>query len=164
VDAEPETPATLALRGADLQVRVVRTTVPSSAEESASLQGIEVGRLLRSIVVRRSEDDYLFVLVPGGRRIEWARLRRHLGVSRLSLPDADEVRGATGYERGAVTPFGSARPWPTVADATIPGSGLVAIGAGERGVNLHVDADELLRHLEADVADVTDPAGDPERG
>ena len=77
-----------------------------SAEESASMQGIPLGALLRTIVVRRGEDDYLFVLVPGGRRFDWPKLRAHVGVNRMSLPDADEAKAVTGYERGTITPFG----------------------------------------------------------
>ncbi len=152
-----DTPAIRALSGADLVYEVVRTERANSAEESAALQGIEVGRLLRTIVVRRGQDDYVFVLVPGGRQIDWPKLRAHLGVNRLSLPDAEEARGVTGYERGAITPFGAAKPWPVVADATIAGLGQVAIGGGARGVNLHVAAAGLLTHLGAEVADVTRP-------
>jgi prolyl-tRNA editing enzyme YbaK/EbsC (Cys-tRNA(Pro) deacylase) len=74
---------------------------------------------LRTIVVRRGEDDYLFVLVPAGRRFDWPKLRAHLGVSRLSLPDADEARDVTGYERYTITPFGSSRAWPVIADSSI---------------------------------------------
>ena len=82
------------------------------------LQGIELAALLRTIVVRRGDDDYVFVLVPGGRRFDWPKVRAHLGVKRLSLPDADEAREATGYERGAITPFGAKRAWPVVVDAS----------------------------------------------
>jgi Cys-tRNA(Pro)/Cys-tRNA(Cys) deacylase len=152
-----ETPAIRALPD-DLAVEVVRTDRPSSVEESAALQGIAVGRLLRTIVVRRGAGDYVFVLVPGGRQIEWPKLRAHLRVKRLSLPDADEARNATGYERGSITPFGSSHAWPVVADATIAGPGRVAIGGGGRGVNLHVEAADLLRALDAAVADVTTSA------
>ena len=158
MDPAQGTRATQSLDGSGLRYRVVRTEIPTSAEESAELQGIEVGHLLRSIVVRRGADDYVFVLVPGARQIDWPRLRRHLGVSRLSLPDADEAMQATGYERGAITPFGATHAWAVVADAAVVGLGTVAIGAGARGVNLHVDADDLLAHLGADVADVTKPA------
>ena len=153
-----ETPATRAAAEAGLEVRVVATAVPTSAEESAALQGIEVGRLLRTIVIRRGADDYVFVLVPGGRQIDWKRLRAHLGQRRLSLPDADEAKAATGYERGAITPFGATMAWPVVADATIRDLGTVAIGAGARGVNLHLEAAALLETLQATEADVTSPA------
>ena len=154
-----DTPATRAIADAGLEARIVVTGVPSSAEESAALQSIDVGRLLRTIVIRRGADDYVFVIVPGGRQIDWKKLRAHLGARRLSLPDADEAKEATGYERGAITPFGASTAWPVVADASIRGLGVVAIGAGARGVNAHVDAPALLGALDADEADVTDGSG-----
>jgi Cys-tRNA(Pro) deacylase len=154
-----DTPATRAAAAAGLDGRLVATEVPSSAEESAALQGIDVGHLLRTIVIRRNADDYVFVLVPGGRQIDWKKLRAHLGERRISLPDASEARAATGYERGAITPLGSITAWPVVADATIRRLGTVAIGAGARGVNLHVDAVALLSALGATEHDVSVPAG-----
>src|SRR3972149_12260475 len=105
---DTDTPALRALEGKDLAVEVGRTERARSAEESAAFQGIELGQLLRTIVVRRGKNDYVFVLVPGGRQIDWPKLRAHLGVSRLSLPDAAEAKAVTGYERGAVPPVGSA--------------------------------------------------------
>jgi Cys-tRNA(Pro)/Cys-tRNA(Cys) deacylase len=150
-----DTPALRALEGSDLAFEVKRTERARSAEESAGFQGIELGQLLRTIVVRRGADDYVFVLVPGGRQIDWPRLRAHLGVSRLSLPDAEEAKAATGYERGTITPFGSSLPWPVIADASIPVLERVAIGGGGHGVNLHVSGSDLVAYLKADVAEVT---------
>lgn len=154
---EPDTPGLRALAGSDLAFAVVRTQRARSAEESAAFQGIELRRLLRTIVVRRGRDDYVFVLVPGGRQIDWAKLRAHLGVSRLSLPDAEEAKAATGYERGAITPFGSTAAWPVIADATVPELDRVAIGAGGHGINLHLAGPDLVAFLRAQVAEVTKP-------
>ena len=153
-----DSPAIQAVERLRIEHRVVQTRPANSAEESAELQGIELGALLRTIVVRRGADDFLFVLVPGGRRFDWPKLRAHLGVSRLSLPDAEEARAVTGYERGAITPFGATRAWPVIADASVLGHETVAIGGGARGVNLHLAPDDLIAHLEADVADISSPA------
>jgi Cys-tRNA(Pro) deacylase len=153
-----DTPAIRALAASGIAFEVVRTERPGSAEESAALQGIALEQLVRTIVVRRGADDYVFVLVPGGRQIDWPKLRAHLGVSRLSLPDAEEARSATGYERGAITPFGSSSAWPVVADASILALERVAIGAGARGVNAHLSPADLVRVTGAEIADVTKPA------
>ncbi len=158
-NAGHDTPAIREVAATGVPFRVVRTERPSSAEESAELQGIELGQLIRSIVVRRGAGDYVFVLVPGGRQIAWAKLRAHLGVSRLSLPDQDEARDATGYERGTITPFASSARWPVVADAPLAVRDVVAIGAGAHGVNLHLDPGDLFRLVDADLVDVTNPAG-----
>jgi Cys-tRNA(Pro) deacylase len=149
------TPALEALEASGVEFRVVRTRPAGSAEESADLQGIELASLLRTIVVRRGEDDYVFVLVPGGRRLDWPKLRAHLGVRRMSLPDADEARAATGYERGAITPFGAQRAWPVIADAAVLAPAVIAIGGGARGVNVHLSPLALVAQLGAEIVDVT---------
>jgi Cys-tRNA(Pro)/Cys-tRNA(Cys) deacylase len=151
----PETPAIAELRTRGIEFRVVRTRPAQSAAESAELQRIELGALLRTLVVRRGDGDYLFVLVPGGRRFDWPKLRAHLGVSRLSMPDADEAKRVTGYERGAITPFGAERAWPVLVDATALEQPVVAIGGGARGVNVHLAPADLVRELNAEVVDVS---------
>src|SRR4030095_12563211 len=114
-----QTPAIAAVDAAGVPYRVVRTEAAGSAEEAAELQGIPLAALLRSIVVRRGDDDYLFVLVPAGRRFDWPKLREHLGVRRMTMPDADEARAVTGYERYTITPFGSTTAWPVLVDAVV---------------------------------------------
>ena len=163
MDPDQRTPALEALDRLGVKHRVVRTVPARSAEESAELQGIPLHALLRTIVVRRGEDDYLFVVVPGGRRFDWPKLRAHLGVSRLSLPDADEARAVTGYERGAITPFGASRAWPVIIDASALESDTVAIGGGARGVNIHLSPLALLDALSAEVVDVSAAEGKPGR-
>ncbi len=153
-----DTPAVRAVVSSGLDHRLVQTAIPSSPEESAALQGIRLEQLVRTIVVRRGEGDYVFVLVPGGRQIDWPKLRSLLGTRRLSLPEIDEAKQVTGYERGAITPFGSTTAWPVVADEAVARVGTVAIGAGARGANFHVDASQLLGLLGAQVADVTKPS------
>lgn len=155
--ADADTPALRAVAAAGVRHRVVRTEPAGSAEESASMQGIPLAALLRTIVVRRGDDDYVFVLVPAGRRFDWPKLRGHLGVSRLSLPDADEAQRVTGYVRYTITPFGSTRAWPVIADASVLAQPIAAIGGGARGVNLHLTPADLVASLRAEVADVTNP-------
>ena len=150
-----QTPAIAAVDAAGVPYRVVRTEAAGSAEEAAELQGIPLAALLRSIVVRRGDDDYLFVLVPAGRRFDWPKLRAHLGLSRLSLPDADEARDVTGYERYTITPFGATRAWPVIADAAILEEPVVSIGGGVRGVNIHLAPADLVAATSATVVDVT---------
>ncbi|MFL5725274.1 MAG: aminoacyl-tRNA deacylase [Chloroflexota bacterium] len=151
-----ETPAIAAVDASGIPYRIVRTGAAGSAEEAAALQAIPPGALLRSIVVRRGEDDYLFVLVPAGRRFDWPKLRSHLGVTRLSLPDAEEARNVTGYERYTITPFGASRAWPVIADAAIVQEEVVSIGGGVRGVNIHLAPADLIAALDATVVDVTE--------
>ena len=154
---EGQTPATTAIVAAAVPHRVVRTERAASAEEAAQFQGIPLSALLRTIVVRRGDDDYLFVLVPAGRRFDWPKLREHLGVRRMTLPDAEEARAVTGYERYTITPFGSQRAWPVIVDAPVMQQPVVSVGGGAFGVNIHLAPEDLVAALGADVIDVSNP-------
>ena len=136
--------ALAALNESDIPYAVTRHGRVSSLAEAAAARGVEPRDIVKTLVVRRGDDDYLFVLVPGDREISWPLLRAHLGVSRLSMPDAAAAKEATGYERGTITPFGAAHtgsdaPWPVIADSTMVGR-TVSLGAGAHGVAVTVAA------------------------
>lgn len=154
-DDDGEARALAALQASGLRFRITRHPPVRSLAEAAAARRLAPDQLIKTIVVRRGDDDYLFVLVPGGRTISWPKLRALLGVSRLSMPDAAVAREVTGYERGTITPFGSLRQWPVVADARVPGRA-VSVGGGAHGVAATVDGSRLVLALGATVADVTE--------
>ena len=153
--------ALAALAATSLDHRVIRHGPVGSVAEAASSRGVEVTDVVKTIVVRRADDDFLFVLVPGDRVISWPKLRALLGVARLSMPDAATALAVTGYERGTITPFGSSRAWPVIADERLRGRE-ITLGSGEHGVAVAVAADPALTVLSGEYADVTDP--EPARG
>ncbi|WP_377639830.1 aminoacyl-tRNA deacylase [Oryzobacter terrae] len=146
-----------ALAASGIEHEVTRHGRVGSLAEAAAARGVEPRDIVKTLVVRRGEGDFLFVLVPGDREISWPKLRTHVGASRMSMPDAATALEVTGYERGTITPFGSSTAWPVVADATLVGR-RVSLGAGAHGVAATVDADAAVAALGAEVADVTDPA------
>jgi Cys-tRNA(Pro)/Cys-tRNA(Cys) deacylase len=151
----PDTPAIRAADAAGLDFEVHRIERPGSLEEAAERYGVAPHQLLKTLVVRRAEGDHVLVLLPGPAQLAWPKLRAHLGVSRLSLPDAEEARAVTGYERGTITPFGARGRSPILADASIAGTGTVTIGGGAHGVSLRLDADDLIAAVDATLADLT---------
>lgn len=151
-----ELPALQALTDAGVEHRVIRHGPVRSLAEAAKARGVEPADVVKTMVVRRGDDDHLFVLVPGDRGISWPKLRALLGVSRLSMPDAEAARAATGYERGTITPFGSTRAWPVIADERVRGR-RITLGAGVHDVAVSVQADDVVAVLSATVADVTEP-------
>ena len=147
-----------ALDALGIPYAVTRHGRVGSLAEAAAARGVEPRDIVKTLVVRRGDGDYLLVLVPGDRDISWPKLRTHLGVNRLSMPDAGTAYEATGYERGTITPFGSTVAWPVIADTSMAGRS-VSMGAGAHGVAVTVNADDAIAALGADLADVTDLAG-----
>jgi len=149
-----EQAARAALEESGLVYRLLRHGPVRSLTEAAAARGVSEAAVVKTLVVRRGDDDYLFVLVPGDRSIAWPKLRALLGERRLSMPDAAQAQGATGYERGTITPFGSTHAWPVYADERITGE--ITLGGGAHGVAVAVDAAAALKALDAVVADLSD--------
>lgn len=143
-----------AARGLDVEIR--QRPAARSLHEAAELLGLNPSGIVKTLVVKRSDDTYLFALVPGGRKISWPKLRALVGVNKLKLPEADAALAATGYERGTIVPLGSTTDWPVFADESIVGQ-RIAMGAGTHGYSLFVDADDLISAYNATVADISEP-------
>ncbi len=141
-------------RLSEVHHEVVRHGKVNSLEEAAILRGVDPSAVIKTMVLRRGEDDYIFVLVPGDRVIDWPKLRDVIGERRLSMPDADEALSVTGYVRGTITPFGAEHPWPVFADERLTDRS-VSIGGGAHGVSITINGTALIGILDATTADIT---------
>ena len=136
-----------------LDVEIVEHLEAQSLAELAELLSIEPGEIVKSLVVKRHDGNFVFALIPGGRQISWPKLRAVVGVNKLRMSDDGVTFDATGYRRG-VTPIGSTTAWPVVADERIVGR-RIAMGAGSGGRIAFVDADALVAAYGATVTDIS---------
>jgi Cys-tRNA(Pro) deacylase len=154
--ADPHQRVRAAAAARGLEIEICERPQARSLPEAAALLGLQPSDIVKTLVVKRSDDTYLFALVPGGRSISWPKLRAVVGVNRLRLPEPDLALSATGYERGTIVPIGSTGDWPVYADETIVGR-RIAMGAGTHGYSLFTEADDLIRAYGAVVADISIP-------
>jgi Cys-tRNA(Pro)/Cys-tRNA(Cys) deacylase len=125
------TPVTRALERMGIPYRFFRHTGPvSSLEQAARERGQRPEQIIRSILFRLAEDEY--VLVAGPRQVDWPTLRRYLGVTRMTMASEEEVLAATGYPLGAVSPFGLPGALRILADESIFDEAEASIGSGVR--------------------------------
>lgn len=153
-DATDRVLAAAAARGLDVVIR--ERPAARSLEEAAALLDLQPADIVKTLVVKRSDDSFLFALVPGDKAISWPKLRALVGVNKLKLPAPEVALAATGYERGTIVPIGSTTDWPIYADESIAGR-RIAMGAGAHGYSLFVDADALFSAYGATVADISQP-------
>ncbi len=150
-----EAPGVAALRERGIAHRIIHPGHVTSVEEAAEACGVRPEQVVKTLVVRRGEDDYVLVLVPGDRSLSWPKLRALLGVNRISLPNADDALSVTGYARGTITPLGL--ELPVVADERIAGME-ITLGTGQRDTVAALAADAVIEAYAAIVADVTSDA------
>jgi prolyl-tRNA editing enzyme YbaK/EbsC (Cys-tRNA(Pro) deacylase) len=87
------------------------------------------------------------VLMAGPQQISWTALRQYIGRSRLTMAKREEVLQVTGYELGAVAPFGLPQPMRVLADESVFVPDEVSIGSGIRGITVIIKSADLKQAL-----------------
>lgn len=142
------TPVTRALDKLKIPYRVFQhPREVTSLEQAAQERGQAPEQVIRSIVFRISEGEYVMALMAGSQQVSWQALRKYLGVSRVTMATADELRAATGYEIGAVSPFGLPSPMRVLADESVFLPDEVSIGSGVRGTTVILTTQDLRQVL-----------------
>ncbi len=153
---DPNPPASLALEKLAIPHKVFRHTGQvNSLEQAAEERTQRPEQVVRSILFRLGEDQYLMALVAGPAQISWKKLRKYVGQSRLTMASETEVIAVTGYRVGAVSPFGLPRPLRVLVDETILNEEELSLGSGVRGIAIILKREDLMQALkEPEVVDL----------
>ena len=119
----------------------------TSLEQAARERGQRPEQVVRSILFRTAEDQYLMALVAGPGQIAWKALRAYLGQSRLTTASEKEVLEATGYPIGAVSPLGLRCKLRVLVDPGVLAEEEISIGSGLRGTTIIMKSEALRRAL-----------------
>ncbi len=155
---EHQPPVSLALDKLEIAHKVFRHSGQiKSVEQAASERGQRVEQVVRSILFRLSENDYLMVLVAGPKQISWKALRKYAGQSRLTMASEEEVLSVTGYRIGTVSPFGLPRPLRVLIDPSVLNEEEISLGSGTRNVGIIMKSADLRRVLsEAEIVSLVE--------
>jgi Cys-tRNA(Pro) deacylase len=150
------TPVTQALDQLGIPYRFFSHPGPvHSVEQAARERGMQIDQVVRSIVFRLGEGEFVMVLAPGEHQINWPALRKYLQRSRLTLASEEEVLQVTGYKLGAVSPFGLPHPMRILVDCSIFNQSEISLGSGLRGSTVILSMDDFRKALsQAEVVDL----------
>lgn len=116
-------------------------------EQAAQERGQIPDQIVRSIVFRISEDEFVMVLVAGPKQISWVKLRKYLNRSRMSMANQNEIMRLTNYPLGAVSPLGLSRPLRILVDKSVLMQQEISIGSGIRNTTIIMQSGDLIHAL-----------------
>jgi prolyl-tRNA editing enzyme YbaK/EbsC (Cys-tRNA(Pro) deacylase) len=152
---ESRTPVTTALDAWGVSYRLHLHQGPiSSLEQAARERGLSPEQIIRSLLFRLENGEFVLVLMPGPGKISWPKLRRRLGVTRLTTADAEVVQAITGYPPGSVSPYGLHSAVRLLADLRLLRHTTVSIGAGIPDAGVILRTEDLLRTLLPELDDL----------
>jgi Cys-tRNA(Pro)/Cys-tRNA(Cys) deacylase len=151
-------PVSIALEELGVPHNIFRHKTPvNSFEQAASDRGQRPEQVVRSILFRIAEDEFVMALVAGPAQVSWKILRKYLGRSRISMATEDEVFAVTGYRIGTVGPFGLPNQLRVLIDASVMQEEEISIGSGMRNTAIILKSADLHHALKtADVVSLTE--------
>jgi prolyl-tRNA editing enzyme YbaK/EbsC (Cys-tRNA(Pro) deacylase) len=148
------TPVTIALDAWGVSYRLHLHQGPvSSLEQAARERGLIPEQIIRSLLFRLENGEFVLVLMPGPGKVSWPKLRRRLGVTRLTTAAAEVVQAITGYPPGSVSPYGLHSTVRLLADLRLLRHTTVSIGAGIPDAGVILRTEDLLRTLQPELDD-----------
>lgn len=120
-----------------------------SLEQAAEERSQRPEQVVRSIVFRVAEGEFVMVLMAGPGQVPWKQLRQFLGQSRLTMASETELLEATGYRPGTVTPFGLPGPMRVLVDQGVVDQSEVSLGSGVRGLAIIITPRDMLAALDS---------------
>lgn len=115
-----------------------------TAEAAAKAVGVGAEQIVKSLVFV-CDGHPVVVLVPGDRRADVAKVAAGVDAKRARVASAEEVRAATGFAPGAVSPFPLPGPAAVLIDRTLLAHEEVWVGAGSPNHLIRLRPAELLR-------------------
>lgn len=141
-------PVSSALEKLNIPHTVFRHENPvHSFEQAASDRGQRASQVVRSILFRIAEDEFIMALVAGPAQVSWKILRKYLGKSRVSMATEDEVLAVTGYRIGTVGPFGLLNQVKVLIDSSVMLEEEISIGSGMRNTAVIMKSADLHHAL-----------------
>ena len=141
-------PVSIALEKLGIPHQVFRhVNLVTSLEQAARERGQRPEQVVRSILFRIAEDEFVMVLAAGPAQISWKFLRKLLGKSRISMATEDEVLAVTGYRIGTVGPFGIPHQLKILIEAGVLSEEEISIGSGMRNTAVILRSADLRQGL-----------------
>lgn len=126
-------------------------------EDTAAERGAPLERVAKTLLVRRPDGKHLIAIVRGDQRLSLKKLARLAGVKVLEMAPPDDVPRITGYQVGAVSPFGQRRTdVPFYIDRHILEELAVGVSAGRHDTGIELAPADLVRGVRGQVDDITE--------
>ncbi len=116
--------------------------------------GMPAEQVFKTLVVRGDKNGIMFAVIPGNGELDLKALARVSGNKRAELVHLKEVLPLTGYIRGGCSPLGAKKNYPVYLDETCILWDEIAISAGQRGMQIILNAEDLQKATNATVAEL----------
>ena len=123
-------------------------------EQAASALGIEPECLFKTLIVMIDGERPAIALTPVAAETRLKALAAALGGKRAVMASPADAERLSGYVKGGISPFGQRQKLDVIIDRSVQSHETVFINGGRRGLQIELSPDDLIKALNADLADI----------
>ena len=125
-----------------------------SAVHVAASLGENINQVFKTLVLHGDKTGYFVCVIPGDEEVNLKLAAKVSGNKSCDMIPMKELLSVTGYIRGACSPIGMKKHFPTVIDASAQQFEKVYVSAGRIGAQLTLAPEDLRKAADATFADV----------
>lgn len=120
----------------------------------AAAIGADPDSQFKTLVTVTEHGEYVVCCIPVAAELDLKKAAAASGHKSLQMIAVRDLEAITGYVRGAVSPVGMRRRFPTLIDETAELFDEIGISGGKKGVCLSLDPHALTDFLDARLVDI----------
>ena len=122
-----------------------------SAIHVADSLGENIEQVFKTLVLHGDKNGHFVCVIPGEHEVDLKLAAKASGNKKCDLIPMKELLPLTGYSRGGCTPIGMKKPFPTYIHESCLNYPYIYISAGQRGLQLKLDPNDLIKEVHAEV-------------
>jgi len=127
-----------------------------SAITLAQKIGQDVEQIFKTLVLRGDKSGIFVCVIPGNAEVDLKKAAKVSGNKYCAMVHQKELLGLTGYIRGGCSPIGMKKPFPVYIHETCQLFDQIFISAGQRGLQLKINPEDLIKITESVVCDIAE--------
>ncbi len=143
------------LRKRNLWYRIVHKPETIHTADAADVTGIELHRITKNLVSITDRGEYVLLVAPGDRRVNFKAAAKALNFRRVRLVPFDQAEEISGYPPGGTPSIGHKTKMKVVVDESILKFKTVYCGGGSQDKLLELKANDIIRLNNAVIAKIT---------
>lgn len=125
-----------------------------SAIHVAEQLGEDVNQVFKTLVLKGDKTGYFVCIIPGAEELNLKAAAKISGNKNCEMIPMKDLLGITGYIRGACSPIGMKKLFPTYIDKSCKKFSLIYISAGRRGLQIQINLDDLVKIIGINIEDL----------
>ncbi len=122
-----------------------------SAVHVARQTGQPVETVFKTLVVKGDKTGYFVCVIPGAEELDLKKAAATSGNKNCEMIPMKELLPVTGYIRGACSPIGMKKRFPTLIHESCSDYEHICVSAGQRGLQIRIAPADLIRMTDAKI-------------